>query len=167
MRNKAWCDQIRCHDWHIVKDPHLAWHAAADAGAFGVVLPLAIPEARLLMKFTAAQLSPPVPADKPHGRRSSSLRHSTGGIMQAEAEASSQTQQRRSMPLELAAYAATLAQAAVAAASDEQHAVNGSTQPGEAPAVHRLAVAAWRVYTAAGKVRYHCPVHPKALMPTV
>ena len=100
------------------------------------------------MHFTAAQLS--APADEPQSRRRSS-RQSTDSAVRGQ-HGPSCTQQRCSMPLELAAYAATLAQAAVAAAPEGQDAAR--TPPGEASAKHRLAIAAWRVHSAAGGVRF-------------
>ena len=100
------------------------------------------------MHFTAAQLS--APADEPQSRRRCS-RQSTDSAVRGQ-HGPSCTQQRRSMPLELAAYAATLAQAAVAAAPEGQDAAR--TPPGEASAKHRLAIAAWRVHSAAGGVRF-------------
>ena len=123
-------------------------HITAGAGAAGTVLPLTVPEACQLMHFTAAQLS--APADEPQSRRRSS-RQSTDSAVQGQ-HGPSCTQQRRSMPLELAAYAATLAQAAVAAAPEGQDAAR--TPPEEASAKHRLAIAAWRVHNAAGGVRF-------------
>jgi hypothetical protein len=116
------------------------------------VLPLAIPDACQLMHFTAAQLS--VTADEPQSRRRTS-RQSADGAPRGQASMSC-TQQRRGMPLELAAYAATLAQAAVAAAPEGPGAAR--TQLGEASAKHRLAIAAWRVHSAAGGVRFQCRV---------
>ena len=126
-------------------------HSAAGADTCGTASPLAIPEACQLVQFTAAQLSPQTSVGE-RQRRSRSSRQSAGDAQQLEAEASC-PQHRSKMPLELAAYAATLAQASVAAAREGQVAAKDSAQPGEASAVHRLAIAAWRVHSAAGRVR--------------
>lgn len=132
---------------------------AAAGGASRAAPPLAVPEACQLMHFAAAQLSTlPAAVDLQSRRRSS---RQSSGVAGAQAD-SARLQQSSTIPLDLAAYAVTLAQAAVVAAPDGQAArqleaaAGGSgAQAGHDLAIHRLAVAAWRVYSAAGGVRLH------------
>lgn len=104
--------------------------------------PLAVSAAVQLLHFATAQLQAPLLAPAESRRSSRSSRRSGAGL----SSSSSQPEQQPhgyTIPLELAAYAVTLAQAAVAVSADAD---------GHSSATQQLAMAAWRVYTAAGKV---------------
>ncbi len=99
-------------------------------------VPLSVPAAKHLVGFTAQQLDLPPPAQQQLCAKT--RRHSSTALLAS-----------RRMPLEVAAYAVMLAQAAFDGAPAD------AEQPGcrETAHVQQLALAAWRVYTAADKVR--------------